>query len=99
MELAFETPKLREICEDKAAGECALGTLKAIELQQCLADLVVAESIADLPDQPEVLSDNSFRITTLSGLVLIFTANHKRTIPLRDQYRVRRLKILSINNE
>lgn len=48
MIIAFETRRLREICEDGAVAVTELGSPAAEALQQRLADLRAAESITDL---------------------------------------------------
>ena len=48
MIIAFDTKKLREICEDDAVAVKELGSPAAEALRQRLADLRAAESISDL---------------------------------------------------
>lgn len=49
MELAFATQALRRICEDPDAARSRLGAEMALELEDRLAELRAAESLAELP--------------------------------------------------
>ena len=99
MELAFENPELREICENNVQGESELGKRHAVVLRQCLADLLAADSLADLPDSPEKTQDGHFRITDSSGMAVTFSVNHSNLAGPLDRSRVRRIKILSLNKK
>lgn len=50
MQLAFETKRLRDICENEERAADELGTKVAEQLKRRLADLRAAESIEEMPN-------------------------------------------------
>ena len=103
MIIAFETKKLREICEDDAVAVKELGSPAAEALQQRLADLRAAESIEELlvgNPRPSGADSAALVITLTASMDMIWTANH--VSPPRDDAgridwtRTRRVRLLEI---
>ena len=103
MIIAFETKRLREICEDDAVAVNELGSPAAKALQQRLADLRAAETIRDLiVGSPRVsgIDDAILTITLTPTAHTIWSANH--VSPPRDEagridwMRTRRVRLLEI---
>lgn len=103
MIIAFETKRLRTICEDDAVAVKALGAPAAEALQQRLADLRAAESISELLVGSPRTSDtdgSTLTITLTASAHSIWAANH--VSPPRDSSgridwdRTRRLRLLEI---
>ena len=105
MQLAFESERLRSICENEDLAKADLGDTMADTLKHRLADLLAARSIYELPagnprpkeDEPECqiidLAENSY---------LFLQANHPRN-PLTEcgdieWGRVTRVKVTRIGS-
>lgn len=79
MIIAFETKRLREICEDDAVAINELGTSVAEALKQRLADVRAAESISDLivgspcPSGPD---SSTLTISLNSSVRTVWSPNH-----------------------
>jgi hypothetical protein len=103
MIIAFESKRLREICEDQAVAVKELGSLAAEALQQRLADLRAADTISDLMVGNPRISDAdgaTLTITLTATAYTLWSPNHVN--PPRDQAggidwsRTRRLRLLEI---
>ena len=103
MIIAFETKRLREICEDNAVAVKELGSPAAEALQQRLADLRAAETIGDLiVGSPRASGTDgaTLTITLTETAHTVWAANHVN--PPRDQTgrvdwtRTRRVRLLQI---
>jgi toxin HigB-1 len=107
LELAFDSKRLRTICESESQANVELGGTAAQILRHRLADLRAASSPRDLvAGRPRVLNaaDRECMILDLdNGRRLVFTANHPDN-PVTDTShldweRVTRIKILEIEND
>jgi hypothetical protein len=104
LELAFDSKRLRTICESEAAAKRELGPNAAEFLKHRLVDLRAATSTLELvAGQPHLLEDTSEHMVVdlADGYQMIFCANHPKN-PLTetgtlDWTRVSRVKILSID--
>ncbi len=69
LELAFETKRLREICENEEIASQELGAEGAERLKHRLADLRAAGSIEELPDvaKPSTTPSPPLRISLFSS--------------------------------
>lgn len=103
MILAFDTLRLREICEDEAIARTLLEPNAVELLIERLADLRAAETIFALPvGSPAVTGSQGERLTISLGnrCTMIWIANHSK-LPLSeigtvDWKRVTRIRLLSI---
>jgi hypothetical protein len=108
VELSFETEALRDICEKRATATSHLGGQLALELEQCLADIVAARSVAEFEVLFPNLIDASMKsersIEFASGQKIIFRAGHIK-VPTKppsatvDWQRVTRIRILGIKSD
>ena len=102
VELAFESPALRAICEDQQEARRVLGDQVSEALRHRLADLRAADAIADLPaGRPRNLNGSSDLMMDLCdeyGMVL--RANHVKnpagTDGKPDWSQVSRIRVLKI---
>ena len=103
MELAFDSIRLRTICENDKEAKRKLGTKAAEILRHRLADLCAATSIKDVivgfPRRATVASQDML-LDLCDGHVVIFSANHAKN-PVAvdgsiDWLRVSRIKIIQI---
>jgi hypothetical protein len=103
MELAFETPWLRRVCEsDTEARKCFPGGT-AGQLQDRLADMRAATSVSDLAAGSPALDarpPGQIRFGLEGGYELVCAGNHPRP-PITgdgrvDFSRIRRVKVLRI---
>ena len=103
MIIAFDTKKLREICEDDAVAVKELGSPAAEALRQRLADLRAAESISDLlVGNPRTSGAENVNLTIdlTATARTIWSQNH--TTPLRtplgdiDWKRTGRVRLVEI---
>ena len=105
MELAFESEKLRDICERESEAARKLGSTAAGMLRHRLADLEAAKSAKDLlAGQPRVAPDGVTMIIELSdGYKLAFVPNHllnpTSSAGKIDWAKVSRVRIVSIDHE
>jgi len=103
LELAFDTKKLRSLCENEAAAVRCLGDKVARKLRARLADLRALDCICDLPIYGPAIFDRgqeSLQIPLGIGHALLLSANHSSN-PLSesgnvDWRQVSRVKILEI---
>lgn len=104
LELAFDTRRLRTICENEATANEELGVEVASTLRHRLADLCAVRTLKDLiVGRPRVLDDMDGQVMVIDlydGYQLVFCANHvnnPRTGSGKvDWVRVSRIKILRI---
>jgi hypothetical protein len=106
MELAFETPGLRRICESDTEARKHFPQSTAEALQDRLADLRAATSASDLvagSPSMDARPPGQIRFGLEGGYELVCTANHPRPpftdSGLVDFSRVRRVKVLRIGQE
>lgn len=103
MIIAFETKKLRTICEDDMVATKELGQAVADALKERLADVRAAESIADLivgTPQTSGTDESTLTITLTLSAKTVWTPNHVSQ-PCRDDGRINwdrinRVRLLSI---
>ena len=107
LELAFESLKLRTICEGPTEAEAEFGPEVAESLRHRLADMRAATSIHDLlAGQPHALEPTELQQMAVAldhGYRLIFCANHvnnpKAESGRVDWKRVSRIKIMRIERD
>ncbi len=107
LELAFETKKLRTICEKVAHAETQYGEHLATNLRAVLSDIITAEFVSELPNF-EVFdfiqkNEPAGSISLGNGAKIVFVINHAK-IPVDqigkiDWFSVRRIKIVEIIND
>jgi len=103
IELAFNTLKLRKICESEHTATTEFGAQLALSLKKRLADMRAAESVEDLAAfitlHPKPTTKAIFRLDLADGFFLEATSNHE-VIPITnrqvDWSRVNRVKLLKI---
>lgn len=101
MELAFDSERLRSICEDQSLATQEVGSEVAEALKRRLADLRAANSITDLlAGHPRVIAEHLV-IDLGMGYSLTLQANHPRN-PVNAEGGlnwtiVSRLKVLRID--
>jgi hypothetical protein len=101
LQLAFETKRLREICENEDSAAEELGTKVAEQLKRRLADLRAAESIEEMPNivKPRKGSTKC-SVRFAKDRSIVFCANHNPKPTLQsgkiDWTKVRRIRILEI---
>ena len=105
MQLAFESKRLRSICENEGEAEHEFGVAVAESLKHRLADFHAALSPKDLIAGSPRLTDDckSMTVDLSNGYHIIFAANHVKQ-PLTesnqlDWNKVSRIKILSVEND
>jgi hypothetical protein len=107
LELSFSTPELRAICEKRETAIAAFGAAAALELEQRLADIDAADTVADLatlfPDNVLEVSPSEQALRLKTGYRLRFCSGHVRT-PLTssgatDWENVARMRILAIERD
>lgn len=103
MIIAFETKRLRAICEDETVASKAFGPAAADALQQRLADLRAADTIHDLIVGNPVVSgpdQSTLTIALAGGVRTLWSPNHvnvpRRTDGQVDWDRTRRIRLLAI---
>jgi proteic killer suppression protein len=103
LELAFDSKRLRTICESEAEAECEIGVIAAANLKHRLSDLCAATSVSDLViGQPRLVDGTNGQRMTLNigeGRRIVFCANHpnpKTETGQPDWAKVSRIKILEI---
>lgn len=103
MEIAFDSQKIRSICEDQSVATKELGSDIAEALKRRLADVRAANTVPELPTgNPRIVHHSQERLTMDlgGGYVISLEANHRRN-PIRegdeiDWTRVSRLRVVSI---
>lgn len=101
MQLAFETKRLRDICENEERAADELGTKVAEQLKRRLADLRAAESIEEMPNivKPSKGSTKC-SVRFAEDRSIVFCANHNPNPTSQsgkiDWAKVRRIRILEI---
>jgi|ERR1035441_76797 hypothetical protein len=106
MELAFETPGLRSVCESDVEARKCLPEGTAEELQDRLADMRAAASVSDLvagAPSVDVRPPGRIRFALDGGYELVCVCNHPRP-PMTDDGlvdfgRIRRVKVVTIGQE
>lgn len=105
VEIAFDSPELRMVCESDRHARAELGDESAEALQALIADLMVAQSLADLPtgrlqggfQQP----DGRYALSMGKDGHIIVERNHVRGRwtgrPPEDLPRISRIKVLRID--
>ena len=104
MEIAFESQKLRRVCESERAANKALGEECARLLRHRLADLWAAKSVASLTadDLCAITADDSEAMAIQLGArsSLVFVSNHTTAPTTKDGRldlrRVQRIRIVSL---
>jgi hypothetical protein len=104
IQLAFQTTKLRQICESSVSAKRCLGQEAASSLHTRLADLQASLSPADMVNLGFAVfdrgSDTTISIYIEGGYAVTATVNNRPEPRLEDGQvdwkRVTRLKILSI---
>jgi hypothetical protein len=104
IQLAFQTMRLRQICESPVSAKRSLGEIAARALRTRLADLQAGMSLADMVNLGfatfERGSDVRITISIEGGYAVVATINNHPEPRLEngqlDWRRVTRLKILSI---
>lgn len=79
MIIAFETQRLRQICEDDNVARRELGVEATRVLLLRLADIRAATSICDLPVGRPIVQGNSSELLEFDlgqNLVMVWTVNH-----------------------
>jgi hypothetical protein len=104
LRFAFETKRLRSICEDSAVASSQLGRQSALSLMSRLADMRAAENPTQLPGALFCLNDSdmSLRTKLAGGYELVCTVNHvkipKNESGSMDWHRVTRIKIRGVHH-
>ena len=100
MVISFDDKEIRTICEDSDVAHVKLGSSVAISLQTRLSELIVADTVKDLPaGDPGELNDLCYKIELSEGNRLVFCSNHVKppTIDGKINWaQVTRIKILKI---
>jgi hypothetical protein len=77
LELAFETAKIRKICQNEDLAEKELGREIAASLVNRLADLRASSSVYDLiAGNPRPIGHDRFGVSLGDGYTLLMCANH-----------------------
>src|SRR4051794_28005937 len=106
MELAFETPHLRTLCEQAKTARRELGQNSADKLRKRLADIDAAAVVTDLvAGNPHPLKGDrrgQFGVWLAGGDRLVFVPNHDQT-PIKDDGsidwgRVNRVRVVFIGD-
>jgi hypothetical protein len=106
MELAFETPGLRRICESEVEARKCFPGETAGQLQDRLADMCAAASVSDLVTGSPSLDERPpgwIRFGLEGGYELVCAGNHPRP-PVTDDGRVdfsriRRVKVVRVGQD
>lgn len=105
MELAFDTLRLRTVCENEAQAVEQFGEKVAEALKHRLADLRAAPSLVDIPaGHPRPLEETGekFAVLLREGWRMVFRANHPKRRRQEsgniDWSNVSRIKICRIEN-
>ena len=87
MELAFDTPMLRKLCESEKIAKQDLGPEVAEQLKRRIADLRAADTVMDLvASPPSVLDDpHQVAIALCDGWRLVCAVNHTK-VPAVSQF-------------
>lgn len=103
MIIAFETKRLRAICEDETVASKAFGPNVARTLQQRLADLRAADTIDDLIVGDPIISgpdESTLTIAIVPGVRTVWSPNHVNAPRQADGHiawdRTRRIRLLAI---
>lgn len=100
MVISFNDDDIRTICEDMDIAQSQLGLPAAHILQTRLSEMVVAETVEELPMGKPANADNSYlKIELAEGYRLIFCSSHVKTPMIDDKVNwaeVKRIKILKI---
>ena len=104
LEIAFETERLRRICEDPHEAEMQIGESAATQLRHRLADIQAASDIYELPaGKPDAIRDGDAEMLLIDlsdGRRAIFSPNHAENPTTNDGdidwRRVRRLRLTEI---
>jgi toxin HigB-1 len=102
LEIAFETQRLRTLCENNTKAARELGHAAAEQLKHRLADLRAAQSIRDLVASPPEQLEDPMEVSVAigSGFHLLLRANHPETPIVKsgcvDWSTVERVKIMRI---
>jgi toxin HigB-1 len=104
LEIAFQSRKLRTLCESEAEAAEQYGAPTATQLQHRLADLQAALSVEDLPlGVPEAIVGTSASEMTMQladKMALVFVPNHVRRRLTDtgdpDWHRIHRIKVIRI---
>jgi hypothetical protein len=107
VQLAFDSPWLRTVCESERVAKDELGGAVAEVLKHRLADMAAATSVADLvAGRPRGLGGtarNQMAVDLCEGYVITFAANHTKNPNTEtgdlDWKRVSRIKILRIERD
>lgn len=74
MELSFDTPEIREICEVREAATAALGDGRARDLAARLAEVEASDSFSELElllgDQLELQHDDTYVLVLATGTAI-----------------------------
>jgi hypothetical protein len=105
--LAFDSPRLREVCEDADLADSEFGAPVAHTLRTRLADLIAAASPCDLlVGNPHVVPHGETECMSVSlgnSMEILFAANHRanpRDAADRIEWsKVRRIRIVEISND
>lgn len=107
LEISFSEKTLRNLCENSAKAEAALGIESAIRLQRRLADLRAVTSVKDLNSvcfyHIKGERGNELNFDLGGGFSMTVTPNHIKIPLLRsgrvDWKSVRRIKVVKIERE
>lgn len=103
MIVAFETKRLRIVCEDTQQASAQYGNRVASQLRGRIADIRSAASVFDLPTgNPRIIADQFF--IDLGGLATMhWVPNGTSAVPGEDGSidweRVNRIRLISIDKE
>lgn len=97
LEIAFATPELRALCEDRDSADRALGEFVAASLRSRLADLMAARSLDEIPPHrgDEMEDQDGFRLVLRGGWEILAVANHRGDLT-RPAIPVSRVQILAV---
>lgn len=103
MLFSYSNIQIREICENEECADKQLGVKIALSLRRRLADLIVAESINELPlGNPIEINKGLIKLTIEDDFILLFEANHVSNPELEngdiDWSHVNRIKIIKIES-
>ncbi|WP_419804346.1 hypothetical protein [Terriglobus sp.] len=83
MEITFSSKQLRKYAISKRAAEFKFGKPLASKLHSCVADILAAECVAELPLVAMVSVDpKAFTIELDGGVAVAFECRHTRELPL-----------------
>lgn len=107
MVIAFETKKIRQLCESNTKAKIILGNDAAEKLKHRLADLRAVNSVTELimgnPRQVDHSDYDQYKVSISDDIFIYFKANHNSNplLPNKDVdwTKVSRIKIVKIGSD